>query len=387
MKYFIIAGEASGDLHGSNLMHALKKVDVSAEFRFLGGDLMCAEAGEPIIHLRQMAFMGFIPILLHLRTILGNLAKTKKAIQTFAPDVLILIDYPSFNLRMARFAKTKVGLPVIYYISPKLWAWKEYRIKEIKQNIDAVLCIFPFEVDFYHKHHYDNVFYVGNPLFDAVPATSSEVIPFDEFMLRNDLSNKPIIALLAGSRQKEIRDNLPLMLSVCNQFPNYQFVIAGAPGIDPSYYKQFLSDERSVKLIFNQTYDLLQQAEAAIVTSGTATLETALLNVPQIVVYHLTPARLTPILRKWIIRIPYISLVNIIAQKQVVLELIGSQVTTQRLSHELNQLINNDSYRASMLDDYKQIQARLGERGASRIAAETMLGILHNLHHQRNDTT
>ncbi len=387
MKYFIIAGEASGDLHGSNLMHALKKVDISAEFRFLGGDLMCAEAGEPIIHLRQMAFMGFIPILLHLRTILGNLATTKKAIRKFAPDVLILIDYPSFNLRIARFAKMTIGLPVIYYISPKLWAWKEYRIKEIKQHVDAVLSIFPFEVDFYHKHHYDNVFYVGNPLFDAVPATSSEVIPFDEFMLRNDLSNKPIIALLAGSRQKEIRDNLPLMLSVCNQFPNYQFVIAGAPGIDPSYYKQFLSDERFAKLIFNQTYDLLQQAEAAIVTSGTATLETALLNVPQIVVYHLTPARLTPILRKWIIRIPYISLVNIIAQKQVVLELIGSQVTTQRLAHELNQLINNDGYRASMLDDYKQIQARLGERGASRIAAETMLGILHNLHHQRNDTT
>lgn len=386
MKYFIIAGEASGDLHGSNLMHALKKVDSTAEFRFLGGDLMRVEAGEPIIHLRQMAFMGFIPVLLHLRTILGNLAKTKKAIQAFAPDVLILIDYPSFNLRIARFAKTTLGLPIIYYISPKLWAWKEYRIKEIKRNIDAVLSIFPFEVDFYHKHHYENVFYVGNPLVDALPSPSRN-ISSEHFTQRNDLSKQPIIALLAGSRQKEIRDNLPLMLTVCNQFPEYQFVIAGAPGIDASFYEQFISGDSSVKLIFNQTYDLLQQAHVAIVTSGTATLETALLHVPQIVVYHLTPARLAPILRKWIIRIPYISLVNIIAQKQVVLELIGSEVTTRRLIDELNQLLHNYRYRNTMLNEYRRIQALLGERGASLKAAETMLSFLQKEHSEKTEAT
>jgi lipid-A-disaccharide synthase len=378
MKYFIIAGEASGDLHGSNLMHALKKKDSNATFRFLGGDLMRAEAGEPIIHFRQMAFMGFIPVLVHLRTIFHNLTKTKQAIKTFAPDVLILIDYPSFNLRIASYAKKEVGLPVIYYISPKLWAWKEYRIKEIKKNIDAVLCIFPFEVDFYHNHSYENVFYVGNPLIDAVPVLSSVNILFEDFILRNELSKKPIIAFLAGSRQKEIHDNLPLMLSVCNQFPNYQFVIAGAPGIEASYYERFLPAEIQVKLIFDQTYDLLLHADAAIVTSGTATLETALLNVPQIVVYHLTPARLTPILRKWIIRVPFISLVNIIAQRQVVLELIGSEVTTVRLIRELTQLLNDDHYRTIMLDEYKRIQTLLGDRGASDIAAGTLLNIINN---------
>jgi len=383
MKYFIIAGEASGDLHGSNLMHALKKKDPNAIFRFLGGDLMRAEAGDLIIHFRQMAFMGFIPVLLHLSTIFHNFTKTKQAIKTFAPDVLILIDYPSFNLRIARFAKKEVGLPVIYYISPKLWAWKEYRIKEIKKNIDAVLCIFPFEVDFYHNHSYNNVFYVGNPLIDALPVLSSAHISFDEFILYNELSKKPIIAFLAGSRKKEIRDNLPLMLSVCNQFPNYQFVIAGAPGVDASDYERFLSAENSVKLIFNQTYDLLLHADAAIVTSGTATLETALLNVPQIVVYHLTPARLTPILRKWIIRIPFISLVNIIAQRQVVFELIGSEVTTERLIYELNKLLNDDHYRTVMLDEYKRIQTLLGNSGASDIAAATLLKILNDFRCQK----
>ncbi|MBB3185849.1 lipid-A-disaccharide synthase [Microbacter margulisiae] len=378
MKYFIIAGEASGDLHGSNLMRALKNKDSNAKFRFLGGDLMKTEGGEPLIHLKKMAFMGFIPILLHLRTILKNISITKNAIWDFAPDVLILIDYPSFNLRIARFAKKQLGLSIYYYISPKLWAWKEYRIKEIKQYIDAILCIFPFEVDFYHNHQYQNVFYVGNPLIDAMPDPSSEHPSFDVFCQCNHLSNKPIIALLAGSREKEIQDNLPLMLSVISQFIDYQFVIAGAPGIDPLFYQQFFNDQTPVKLVFNQTYSLLQQSQAAIVTSGTATLETALLKVPQAVVYHLTPARLTPILKKWIIRTPYISLVNIIAQKQVVIELIGAEVTTQRLTKELTQMLYNNQYRTAILNEYKEIQAKLGQRGASQIAADKIIQLLTN---------
>lgn len=377
MKYFIIAGEASGDLHGSNLMRALKTYDADAEFRFLGGDLMKAEGGEPLIHLRRLAFMGFIPVLLHLRSIFRNMALTKEAIRLFHPDVVILIDYPSFNLRMARFVKRHFNMPVYYYISPKIWAWKTFRINEIKRNIDAVLAIFPFEVDFYRKHDYDQVYYVGNPLMDAI----SESSPMNEeaslFKKDNHLDSRPVIALLAGSRQKEIRDNLPLMLSVVPHFPQYQFVIAGAPGIDQSFYDAFLSKEVDVKLVFNQTYELLKVAFSAIVTSGTATLETALFHVPQVVVYHLTPARLTPLLKKWIIKIPYISLVNIIAQKQVVVELIGSEVTTQRLVTELRQITENDVFRSSILNEYNVIQQTLGARGASNIAATKILALLN----------
>jgi len=376
MKYFIIAGEASGDLHGSNLMRAIKANDADAEFRFLGGDLMQAQGGEPLIHLKRLAFMGFIPVLLHLRTILRNMSITREAIRFFHPDVIILIDYPSFNLRIARFVKQNFNVPVYYYISPKIWAWKTFRIKEIKRYIDAVLVIFPFEVAFYRQHDYFNVFYVGNPLMDAVPDPDSASVKTASFLKSNAFDNRPIVALLAGSRQKEIRDNLPLMLSVVAHYPQYQFVIAGAPGIDKEFYNAFLQPNVDVHVVFNQTYDLLNVAFAAIVTSGTATLETALLNVPQVVVYHLTPARLTPLLKKWIIKIPYISLVNIIAQKQVVVELIGAEVTTRRLVDELRQITENELFRANILNDYNVIRQMLGARGASEMAASKILELL-----------
>ncbi|MGC9150304.1 MAG: lipid-A-disaccharide synthase [Microbacter sp.] len=376
MKYFIIAGEASGDLHGSNLMRALKAKDADAEFRFLGGDFMKAEAGEPLIHLKQLAFMGFIPVLFHLRTILHNMALTKEAIRLFHPDAVILIDYPSFNLRIARFVKQHFKIPVYYYISPKIWAWKTFRIKEIKHCIDAVLAIFPFEVEFYRQYDYFNVYYVGNPLMDAIPDADAITVDKESFFKNNRFDDRPIVALLAGSRQKEIRDNLPLMLSVIPHYPQYQFVIAGAPGIDKLFYDAFLTTNVEVKIVFNQTYDLLKTAFAAIVTSGTATLETALFHVPQIVVYHLTPARITPLLRKWIIKIPYISLVNIIAQKQVVVELIGAEVTTRRLVDELKQITDNEAFRSNMLSEYNVIQHTLGARGASERAAAKILALL-----------
>lgn len=376
MKYFIIAGEASGDLHGANLMHELKNADRKAEFCFLGGDLMADAADlKPVIHYRQMAFMGFIPVILHLGAVLKNLSNCKKALRDFLPDVLILIDYPSFNLRIAKFAKKELGLKVYYYISPKLWAWKEYRIKSIKALIDKMICIFPFEIEFYKRHDYNRTVYVGNPLVDAIENRPEKEEAFDTFISRNQLENKPIVALLAGSRKKEISDNLPLMLSVMPAFPSYQFVIAGAPGIDEKYYKIFI-DSSSANIVFGQTYSLLRQSTAALVTSGTATLETALFNVPQAVTYNMSFGRIVPFLYKILIHTPYFSLVNIISGKPVVKELLGHQVSTQALTEELQRLLQPSDYRNTMLDEYRRLQQQMGNAGASGRAAAIIVDSL-----------
>ncbi len=375
MKYFIIAGEASGDLHGANLMRALKDNDREAEFCFLGGDMMAAVGGRPLIHYRQMAFMGIISVILHLFTVLRNIAVCKKALRTFSPDALILIDYPSFNLRIAKYARKKLDTKIFYYISPKLWAWKEYRIKQIKVLIDKMFCIFPFEIDFYNKRDYFEAIYVGNPLMDAIESRPEKGEQLPTFARRNKLDQKPIIALLSGSRKKEIADNLPLMISTINQFPDYQFIIAGAPGIAPDYYSRFIKDT-NVKMVFGQTYALLQQASAALVTSGTATLETALLNIPQVVTYNMELGRLGPFLYSWFIHTPYFSLVNIISGKRVVKELLGSQVTNQALTQELDRLLNNPPYRNKMLHEYHLLHKLLGTAGASQKAASSMVQLL-----------
>ena len=286
MKYYLIVGEASGDLHASHLMAALKEEDPQAEFRFFGGDLMAAVGGTMVKHYKELAYMGFIPVLLHLRAIFANMKCCKEDVVTWQPDVLILVDYPGFNLNIAKFIHAHTQIPVFYYISPKIWAWKEYRIKNIKRDVDELFSILPFEVEFFEGKHQYPIHYVGNPTMDEVVAfCSSHSGVLEEFVKSNGLSSKPIIALLAGSRKQEIKDNLPDMLRAASAFPDYQLVLAGAPGISPEYYRKYVGGV-SVKIVFNQTFSLLQQAEAALVTSGTATLETALFRVPQVVCYH-----------------------------------------------------------------------------------------------------
>ena len=285
MKYYLIAGEASGDLHASKLMNALKKEDPQAQFRFFGGDLMQAEGGTLVKHYSEMAYMGFIPVLLNIDKVLHNIRLCKSDIEEFHPDVLILVDYPGFNLRMAKFAKTRLNIPVHYYISPKIWAWKEYRIKDIKRYVDKMYSILPFEIPFYQKHHYQ-IDYVGNPTVDEMAVRPFADEKFDSFISENNLENKPIIALLAGSRKAEITANLPTMIDAASSFTDYQLVIAGAPGISPDFYHTFISGKR-VSIVFEKTYRLLQQSSAALVTSGTATLETAILKIPQVVCYKM----------------------------------------------------------------------------------------------------
>lgn len=370
MKYFLVVGEASGDLHASNLMRSLKEVDPEADFRFFGGDLMQTIGGELIKHYRDLAYMGFIPVLLNLRTIFKNLAICKKAIEDYRPDTIILIDYPGFNLKVAKYVKKRLHLPVYYYISPKIWAWKEYRIKDIRKYIDKMLCILPFEINFYREHHYP-VEYVGNPTVDALANRNYAQETFDEFVSANHLDNKPVIALLAGSRKQEIKDNLPSMLEAVSPFNNYQAVIAGAPGIDLSYYQQFTNDY-PVQIVFGQTYRLLQQAKAALVTSGTATLETALLKVPQTVCYETPVKRLVTFVWKHFFRVEYISLVNLIAGKTVVKELFGNSFSVKQIREELDLLLHDDDYKKEMVRDYERIIELLGKTGASERAARSI---------------
>ncbi len=368
MKYYLIAGEASGDLHASYLMAALKDQDQHAVFRFFGGDKMAAEGGELVKHYRDMAYMGFIPVLLHLPTILANIRKCKEDIFLFNPDVVILIDYPGFNMKIAKYVKSVLSIPVYYYISPKIWAWKQYRIKDIKRYVDRMYSILPFEVDFYKKHAYE-IEYVGNPSVDEINAFES--IPgesFDFFVKKNKLSNKPIIALLAGSRKQEIRSNLNSMLAITESFPEYQFVVAGAPGIEESFYDSVINGN-CCSIVFGQTYSLLQHSTAALVTSGTATLETALFMVPQVVCYNFSmPPFLYRILRP-LIRVPYISLVNLIVGKEVCKELLGFMITTERLRYELDVVLNNKGARNRILQGYAEMKEQLGGAGAPQRAA------------------
>ena len=377
MKYYLIVGEASGDLHASNLMSAIKSRDAHAEFRFFGGDLMTAVGGTCVKHYKEMAYMGFIPVLLHLRTIFKNMDLCKRDIVQWNPDVLILVDYPGFNLKIAEFIKKETDIPIYYYISPKIWAWKEYRIKNIKRDIDELFSILPFEVEFFAKHQY-KINYVGNPCVDAVETFRKEHSEsFSEFVSANQLEQKPIIALLAGSRVQEIKDNLPDMLEAIKHFTGeYQFVLAGAPGIDPAYYQKFVRKDIPLKIVFGQTYRLLQQASAALVTSGTATLETALFRVPQVVCYHTPIGKVISFLRKHVLKVKYISLVNLVAGKEVVRELVADTMTVQNIRAEVDAILNDKSYRQIMIDNYDDMLKVLGPSGASRQAAEKMIKLL-----------
>ncbi|MDR3705038.1 MAG: lipid-A-disaccharide synthase [Paludibacteraceae bacterium] len=369
MKYFIIAGEASGDLHASNLMRELKVKDAKAEFCFLGGDLMAAQGGTLVKHYRDMAFMGIISVVLNLRTVLKNLKDCKHSIQAFQPDVVILVDYPSFNLRIAKFVKTKLkNIPVYYYISPKIWAWKEYRIKSIKKYIDKMYTILPFETPFYKKHNFE-VTYVGNPCVDSVALRPNQDESFTAFTQRTGLSDKPIVALLAGSRKQEIKGCLPTMLKMAKHYPQYQFIVAGAPGIDSSFYEELMTGT-TVKIIYNETYNLLQQAHSAVVNSGTATLETALFRVPQVVVYNIAGGILANIAQSLILKVKYVSLVNLIADKELVKELIAHYFTEKNLRYQLERVLFLQAQRNKMIEGYYEIIALLGEPGTAKHAAE-----------------
>ena len=377
MKYYLIVGEASGDLHASNLMRALKEHDPQADFRFFGGDLMKDVGGTLVKHYKDLAYMGFIPVLLHLRTIFKNMDYCKQDIVGWQPDVVILVDYPGFNLKIAEYLKKNTTIPVYYYISPKIWAWKEYRIKNIKRDVDELFSILPFEVDFFKGHQYP-IHYVGNPCVDAVDAYQKiHAETFDEFVTSNSLSEKPIVALLAGSRKQEIKDNLPMMLEAAKPFVDkYQLVLAGAPGIDPAYYQKYVGNDVPVKIIFGQTYRLLQQAKAALVTSGTATLETALFRVPQAVCYYTPVGKLIAFLRRHILKVKYISLVNLVANKEVVRELVADTMTVANVRSELDALLNDEQYRGQMLKEYDRMIKILGPAGASHQAASKIIELL-----------
>ena len=371
MKYYIVCGEASGDLHASNLMKSLKQIDKEADFRFFGGDLMQSEGGVLVKHYRELAYMGLFPVLFNLKTILNNLRFCKKDIIFYNPDVVILVDYPGFNIKIAQYIKERTTIPVIYYISPKIWAWKTWRIKAIRKYVDKMLCIFPFEEKFYARHSY-SVDYVGNPSVDTVTAWKDSVESFEDFTRRNNLSGKPIITLLPGSRKHEIKSNLPSMITAASKFSEYQLVIGGAPGVQSDYYQSLIKNYQAT-VVFNQTYQLLQQSTAALVTSGTATLETALLRIPQVVCYKTSFKYLSSLVWKVFFKIKYISLVNLIVDRPLVKELFNEKFSVKNIRNELNELLNNTSYIDSIQAGYDELAELLGVPGASIRAASTIL--------------
>jgi len=376
MKYYLIVGEASGDLHASNLMRALRERDAEAEFRFFGGDMMAAVGGTLVKHYREMAYMGFIPVLLHLRTIFSNMRLCKQDIVAWQPDVVILVDYPGFNLDIAKYVHSHTQIPVFYYISPKIWAWKEYRIKNIKRDVDELYSILPFEVEFFEGRHHYPIHYVGNPTLDEVEEFKAGYRQtFADFAAENGLSDKPVMALLAGSRKQEIKDNLTRMIRAAQQFPEYQLVLAGAPGIDRAYYAQYL-EGTGVQVVYDKTYALLSHAQLALVTSGTATLETALFRVPQVVCYYIKMGWFISFMRKLVLRVKFISLVNLVAGREVVTELVADGMTVPNLLKELDALINHDTYREQMLKGYDEVAHRLGTAGAPHHAAAQMIDAL-----------
>ena len=367
MRYYIIAGEASGDLHASNLVAEIKKKDKKAEFRGCGGDLMKAQGVDLLKHYRTMAYMGFVEVAVNLRKVLGNIAQCKKDIIEYQPDAIILVDYPGFNFRIADFAHEK-GFKVFYYISPQVWAWKRRRVKKVKRSVDKMLVILPFEEEFYKKYGVD-VTYVGNPLLDELAkfGTANRSI----FLRRNSLGEKrEIIALLPGSRHQEVKRVLPVMLKAASHFPDYQFVVAGVSSLDKSLYKKILGNS-DVFLIENQTYELLQNSSAAVVTSGTATLETALFTVPEVVCYKATG--ISYCLAKWMIKVKFISLVNLVMDREVVKELIQGEMTEANIVKELDQLLHNGKRQRQLLEDYEELKGRLGNAGASEKAAEVIM--------------
>ena len=362
MKYYLIVGEASGDLHASHLMQSLKDIDAEAEFRFFGGDLMTAVGGTRVRHYKELAYMGFIPVLLHLRTILRHMKMCKQDVVDWQPDCLILVDYPGFNLKIAEYVKSHTNIPVYYYISPKIWAWKEYRIKNIKRDVDQLVSILPFELVFFeNKHHYP-IYYVGNPTADEVR----------EFLQSSPAAKKePVIALLAGSRKQEIKDNLPAMLQAVKPYENdYQIVVAGAPGIEPSYYQQFMQGSQA-GIVFGQTYALLAKAHAALVTSGTATLETCLFGVPQVVCYKIPMPAVLGFLRRHFLKVKYVSLVNLVAGREVVKELL-EDFSVASIRSELEKILSG-SDRERMLQGYLEVKQALGDKKAPENAAQLIV--------------
>ena len=377
MKYYIIVGEASGDLHASHLMQALSDRDPDADFRFFGGDLMTGVGGTRVRHYRDLAYMGFIPVLLHLRTISKNMKMCKRDVLRWNPDALILVDYPGFNLDIAKYVHRHSDIPVYYYISPKIWAWKEYRIKNIKRDVDEMFSILPFEKDFYEKKHNYPIHYVGNPTATEVEEfrNNYEETP-EQFRDRHNLDERPIIALLAGSRKQEIKDNLPTMLSSADENSrDYQLVLAGAPGIDRRYYDDFISDY-PVRIVENETFALLMNSTAALVTSGTATLETALFRVPQVVCYETPLPAFIGYMRKKVIKVPYISLVNLIANEEVVPELVANTFTKENLRANLRSILPGGDGREKMLSGYERMANILGHNNAPDEAARIMLSLL-----------
>lgn len=381
MKYYLIAGEASGDLHASNLMRALKVCDAEAEFRFFGGDLMQAVGGTLVKHYRELAYMGFVQVALHAGTIMRGMRQCKEDIVAWRPDVVILVDYPGFNLKIAKYIKTHTQIPVYYYISPKIWAWKEYRIKDIRSYVDEMFSILPFEVPYFAKHDYP-IHYVGNPCVDAVAEFKAQYAESrEEFCARHGLDPKrPIVALLAGSRKQEIRDNLPIMLAETKYFKDFQWVVAGAPGVDEAMYRTIFSQSDSlnrVSIVFGETYPLLTHAYAAAVTSGTATLETALFRVPQVVCYYMKCGKVVSWLRRLVLKVSYISLVNLVADSIVVRELVADGMNERELKEELDQLLLDDFYRNRMFKEYDEmVLMPLGDAGASEHAADKMVSLL-----------
>lgn len=376
MKYYLLVGEASGDLHASNLMKAIKAADNAAEFRFFGGDLMSAVGGERVRHYRDTAFMGFVPVLLHLRSIFSNMSFCKKDIVVWNPDALILVDYPGFNLSIAEYIHKNTDIPVYYYISPKIWAWKEHRIKNIKRDVDELFSILPFEIEFFEKKHGYKINYVGNPCVDAVDAfLRGKPEERTSFLRRNAIPDKPVVALLAGSRKQEIAANLPVMLLAMKDFPGYQPVIAGAPGIDRDFYKPYLEDGACI--VFGETYNILNNAHAALVTSGTATLETGIFRVPQVVCYATPMARLYSWLKKRFLKVRFVSLVNLVAGKEVVRELVAADMRLENVKAELVKILPVDSEeRKTMLKEYDRMLGILGEAGASERAASKIVALL-----------
>ena len=368
MKYYLISGEASGDLHGSNLMAALKKIDTNAEFRFWGGDLMVEQGGDLVKHFRELAFMGFVEVLLNIRTILKNLKFCKRDILAYNPDALILIDYPGFNFRIAEFAK-KNQIAVHYYISPQVWAWKQNRVEKIKRDVDRLYCILPFEKEFYAERGVE-VDFVGHPLIDAVENSQNKT----DFRKSNGLESKPIIALLPGSRKQEISKMLSIMLTMKNHYSEHQFVIAAAPSQDESFYRNLIGDD--AKIIHGQTYDLLKSADAALVTSGTATLEAALHNVPEVVCYK--TSWISYQIAKRLVHVSYISLVNLIMEEEVVKELIQSDLKEYKLKKELDFILFDEAKNEKIKQDYLKLKTKLGGAGASERTAALIFNSFQN---------
>lgn len=373
MKYYLIVGEASGDLHASHLMKALLKEDPKAEFRFFGGDMMSAVGGTRVRHYRELAYMGIIAVLLHLRTILRNMAFCKRDIVEWRPDAVILVDYPGFNLKIAKYVHEQTKIPVYYYISPKIWAWKEYRIKEIKRNVDELFSILPFEVPFFEQKHHYPIHYVGNPTAEEVRQFRAAYnVSGEEFRRKHGLDERPIIALLAGSRKQEIAGNLPQMIAAARGFGDYQLVLAAAPGIDAGFYDAFIGGNY-VHVVRGETYALLSHADTALVTSGTATLETALFRVPQVVCYNTALPKLVGFLRRLVLKVKYVSLVNLIADREVVPELVANTFSEANIAEQLKRLLPDGAARREMLKGYEEVWRKIGEDSPSERTAKEMV--------------